>query len=37
MRLHFTDIAVSALKTLGTYYDETTPAFGLRVAEHSFV
>jgi hypothetical protein len=27
--LHFTDLAVSRLATPGTYYDQTTPAFGL--------
>jgi integrase len=32
--LHFTDMAVSRLKTPGTYYDETTPAFGLRVGKN---
>lgn len=32
--VHFTDIAVSALRTAGTYYDETTPAFGLRVGKN---
>jgi integrase len=30
---HFTDIAVSALRTPGTYYDESTPAFGIRVGK----
>ena len=29
MRLRFTDITVSQLKNCGTYYDETTPAFGI--------
>ena len=33
-RIHFTDIAVSALRTPGTYFDETTPAFGLRVGKN---
>jgi Arm DNA-binding domain len=33
-RLHMTDIAVSALRTPGTYFDETTPAFGLRVGKN---
>jgi hypothetical protein len=32
--IHFTDIAVSALRTPGTYYDETTPAFGIRVGKN---
>lgn len=32
-RLHMTDIVVSRLKTCGTYFDETTPAFGLRVGK----
>jgi hypothetical protein len=32
-RLHMTDIAVSALRTPGTYYDESTPAFGIRVGK----
>lgn len=33
MKLHMTDIVVSRL-TRGTYYDQTTPAFGLRVGKH---
>jgi integrase len=33
-RVHFTDIVVSRLKQRGTYYDQTTPAFGLRVGAH---
>jgi integrase len=33
-RIHFTDIVVSRLKERGTYYDRTTPAFGLRVGTH---
>src|SRR5580700_8050027 len=32
--LHFTDLAVSRLSTPGTYYDEATPAFGIRVGKH---
>jgi hypothetical protein len=28
--IHFTDLSVSRLKESGTYYDDTTPAFGLR-------
>ena len=31
---HLTDVVVSRLKTPGTYYDQTTPAFGLRVGKH---
>ena len=34
MSLHLTDLAVSRLKTPGTYYDDTTPAFGIRVGKH---
>jgi integrase len=33
-RIHFTDIAVSALRTPGTYYDDSTPAFGIRVGKN---
>jgi len=33
-RTHFTEIVVSRLKTPGTYYDHTTPAFGLRVGKN---
>jgi integrase len=33
-RVHMTDIVVSRLKQLGTYYDQTTPAFGLRVGKN---
>ncbi len=33
-RLHMTDIVVSRLKECGTYFDETTPAFGLRVGKN---
>jgi integrase len=32
-RLRFTDISVSQLKERGTYFDETTPAFGVRVGK----
>ena len=31
---HLTDIVVSRLSTVGIYYDETTPAFGIRVGKH---
>jgi integrase len=31
---HLTDIVVSRLKTSGIYYDETTPAFGIRIGKH---
>ncbi len=31
---HLTDIVVSRLKTPGIYYDETTPAFGIRVGKN---
>jgi Arm DNA-binding domain len=31
--LHLTEIAVRALKTPGTYYDASTPAFGIRVGK----
>jgi integrase len=31
---HLTDIAVARLRTPGTYFDETTPAFGIRVGKH---
>src|SRR5882672_11441392 len=33
-KLHMTDVVVSRLKFSGTYYDETTPAFGLRVGKN---
>jgi hypothetical protein len=32
--LHFTDLAISRLSTSGTYYDELTPAFGIRIGKH---
>jgi integrase len=32
-RVHLTDVVVSGLKTADTYYDEKTPAFGLRVGK----
>lgn len=31
---HLTDIVVSRIKEPGTYFDETTPAFGLRVGKN---
>jgi Arm domain-containing DNA-binding protein/integrase-like protein len=33
MKLHMTDVVVSALKA-GTYFDDKTPAFGIRVGKH---
>jgi integrase len=33
-KLHMTDVVVARLKFSGTYYDETTPAFGLRVGKN---
>jgi len=33
-KLHMTDVVVSRLKDCGTYFDQTTPAFGLRVGKH---
>src|ERR1700694_5478554 len=33
-KLHMTDVVVTRLKFSGTYYDETTPAFGLRVGKN---
>jgi hypothetical protein len=33
-KAHLTDIAVSRLRTPGTYFDDATPAFGLRVGKH---
>jgi integrase len=32
--VHLTDIVVSRLKLPGTYFDETTPAFGVRVGKN---
>ena len=32
-RIHITDVVVSRLNTPGTYYDQLTPAFGLRVGK----
>jgi len=32
--IHLTDLAVSRLKTPGTYYDDATPAFGIRVGKN---
>jgi hypothetical protein len=34
MQLHFTDLAVSRLKTVGIYYDSSTPAFGIRIGKN---
>jgi integrase len=31
---HLTDIVVQRLKTPGSYFDDTTPAFGIRVGKH---
>jgi integrase len=31
---HLTDVVVSRLKTTGSYFDETTPAFGIRVGRN---
>jgi hypothetical protein len=31
---HLTDIVVSRLSTPGTYFDETTPAFAIRVGKN---
>ena len=33
-KLHMTDVVVARLKLNGTYYDEMTPAFGLRVGKN---
>jgi hypothetical protein len=33
-KLHMTDVVVSRRKFNGTYYDEMTPAFGLRVGKN---
>jgi integrase len=33
-KLHMTDVVVSRLKACGTYFDQTTPAFGLRVGKN---
>jgi integrase len=33
-KAHLTDIAVARLRTPGTYFDDTTPAFGIRVGKH---
>lgn len=32
-KLHMTDVVVSRLKECGTFYDLSTPAFGLRVGK----
>src|SRR5665213_2842433 len=34
MRVHLTDIVVQRLQTPGTYFDETTPGFGVRVGKN---
>ena len=31
---HLTDVVVSRLRTPGTYFDQTTPAFGIRVGKN---
>src|SRR5260370_7964172 len=31
---HLTDIVVSRIKSAGTHFDETTPAFGIRVGKN---
>src|ERR1700726_4373986 len=33
-RLHLTDVVVQRLKTVGIYYDTTTPAFGIRIGKN---
>src|ERR1700683_764859 len=33
-RLHLTDVVVQRLHSVGIYYDETTPAFGIRIGKH---
>src|SRR5450755_297888 len=33
-KMHMTDVVVWRLKASGTYYDDTTPAFGLRVGKN---
>ncbi len=33
-KLHMTDVVVLRLKACGTYYDQTTPAFGIRVGKN---
>jgi hypothetical protein len=33
-KIHLTDIVVQRLKTPGTYFDATTPGFGIRVGKH---
>ena len=32
--IHMTDIAMSALRVPGTYFDESTPAFGIRIGKN---
>jgi hypothetical protein len=34
MRTHFTDVTVQRLQKPGTYWDETTPGFGVRVGKN---
>ena len=34
MKLHLTDLTVQRLHELGTYLDETTPGFGIRVGKN---
>jgi hypothetical protein len=34
MRSHLTDIVVQRLQKPGTYFDETTPGFGIRVGKN---
>jgi hypothetical protein len=33
-KLHMTDVVVSQLQESGTYWDETTPGFGIRVGKN---
>jgi integrase len=33
-RLHLTDVVVQRLQTVGIHYDDTTPAFGIRIGKH---
>jgi integrase len=33
-RLHLTDVVVQRLQSVGIYYDDTTPAFGIRIGKH---
>jgi integrase len=34
MKMHFTDVSVQRLHQSGTYWDDTTPGFGVRVGKH---